>query len=595
MPATAKASSALILTMPSDREVVMTRVFGAPRHLVFEAWTKPEHLLQWFGPHSCPLVACEIDFCVGGGWRYVLRGPDGKDMVMRGVYQEIKRPELLISTESFDDYPAGGESINTMTFSEENGETTLTTRVLYGSQEIRDAVIRSGMEQGAGETYDRLEDHLRTVAGELVITRMFDAPRELVFECWTEPQHLQRWQGAPRGFTVTSSESDVRPGGFFRICMRSPEGVDNWLEGGYREISKPQRLVFTHVWLDANRKPGKETLVTITLAERDGKTELTLRQTGFASVESRDGHKVGWNSALDVLVDYLSEAARSIVVTRLFDAPRNLVFDAWTDSRHVGNWWGPRGFTTTTHEMDVRPGGVWRLTMHGPDGVDYQNKITYLEVAKPERLVYDHGGAAARVTVTFEDEGGKTRLTMRMVFQSGEVRDAVVKKHNAVEGANQTLDRFGEQLNKMQELITMRMFDAPREVMFKAWTEPERLKRWWGPKGFTNPVCEVDARPGGAIRIDMRAPDGVVYPMTGTFVEIVKPERLVFISAALDNNGEPLFEVLNTVTFAAEGDKTRLTLHARVSKVRGEAAPYLAGMEEGWSMSLDRLADEVKG
>jgi uncharacterized protein YndB with AHSA1/START domain len=93
----------------------------------------------------------------------------------------------------------------------------------------------------------------------------------------------------------------------------------------------------------------------------------------------------------------------------------------------------------------------------------------------------------------------------------------------------------------------------------------------------------------------MRAPDGVVYPMTGTFVEIVKPERLVFISAALDNNGEPLFEVLNTVTFAADGGKTKLTLHARVSKVRGEAAPSLAGMEEGWSMSLDRLADEVKG
>lgn len=595
MPASAKASSALILTMPSDREVVMTRVFDAPRHLVFEAWTKPEHLLQWFGPHSCPLVACEIDFCVGGGWRYVLRGPDGKDMVMRGVYQEIKRPELLISTESFDDYPAGGESINTMTFSEENGKTKLTTRVLYGSKEIRDAVIRTGMEHGAGETYDRLEDHLRTVAGELVITRMFDAPRDLVFECWTEPQHLQRWQGAPRGFTVTSSESEIRPGGFFRICMRSPEGVDNWLEGGYREISKPQRLVFTHVWLDANRKPGKETLVTITLAERDGKTELTLRQTGFASVESRDGHKVGWNSALDVLVDYLSEAARSIVVTRLFDAPRDLVFDAWTDSRHVGNWWGPRGFTTTTHEMDVRPGGVWRLTMHGPDGVDYQNKITYLEVAKPERLVYDHAGGEARVTVTFEDQGGKTRLTMRMVFRSAEVRDVVVKKHNAVEGANQTLDRFGEQLNKMQELITMRMFDAPREVVFQAWTDPERLKRWWGPKGFTNPVCEVDARPGGAIRIDMRAPGGVVYPMTGTFVEIVKPERLVVISAALDTNGEPLFEVLNTVTFAAEGGKTKLTLHARVSRLRGEAAPYLAGMEEGWSMSLDRLADEVKG
>jgi len=145
------------------------------------------------------------------------------------------------------------------------------------------------------------------------------------------------------------------------------------------------------------------------------------------------------------------------------------------------------------------------------------------------------------------------------------------------------------------EFVITRVFDAPREVVFKAWTDPQRLKRWWGPKGFTNPACEVDARPGGAIRIDMRAPDGVVYPMTGTFVEVVEPERLVFISAALDANGEPLFEVLNTVTFSEEGGKTKLTVHASVSKVKGEAAPHLAGMEKGWSMSLDRLAEEVQG
>jgi uncharacterized protein YndB with AHSA1/START domain len=579
------------VTTPSDREIVMTRVFDAPRHLVFEAWTKPEHLLRWFGPHSCPLVACEIDFCVGGAWRHILRNADGKELVMRGIYQEIRQPERLVPTESFDAYP--GESINTMTFADENGKTKLTTRVLYGSKEIRDAVIRSGMERGAAETYDRLEDHLRTMAGELVITRLFDAPRELVFECWTQPEHLQHWQGAPRGFTVTSYESDIRPGGFFRICMRSSEGADRWLEGEYRAIEKPERLAFTHAWLDADRKPGKPTLVTITLAERDGKTELTLRQTGFPSAESRDGHKYGWNSALDVLVDYLHEAALAIVVTRVFDAPRNLVFDAWTDAKHVGNWWGPRGFTTTTHEMDIRPGGVWRLTMHGPDGVDYQNTITYLEVAKPERLVYDHGGAGARVTVTFEDQAGKTRLTMRMVFRSAEAREGVVKKRNAIEGANQTLDRFGEQLGKMQELIATRVFDAPRDVVFRAWTDPERLKRWWGPKGFTNPVCEVDVRPGGAIRIDMRAPDGVVYPMTGAFVEIVEPARLVFTSSALHKNGEPLFEILNTVTFAEEDGKTKLTLRASVSKSRGEAAPHLAGMEQGWSESLDRLATEV--
>jgi uncharacterized protein YndB with AHSA1/START domain len=589
MPASpAKASSALSVSTPSDCEIMMTRVFDAPRRLVFEAWTKPEHLLHWFGPHSCPIVSCEMDFRPGGAWRFILRGPGGKNLGMRGMYKEIAPFERLVSTESFDDFP--GESLNTITLSEQDGKTTLTIRVLYPSKEIRDAVIQSGMELGAGETYDRLAEHLVTMSTEkdLVITRV------LVFDCWTDPEHLRHWQGAPRGFTVTSHETDIRPGGFFRICMRSPEGVENWLEGGYREMVKPERLVITHRWLDADRKPGKETLVTITLVERDGQTELTLRQSGFESVESRDGHKFGWTSALGVLADYLDEARRAIVVTRVFNAPRTLVFDAWTDARHIGRWYGPQGFSITTHSMDLRPGGVWLFTMHGPNGVDYPNKITYLEIVKPELLVYDHGDQGTpgyfQTTVTFAEDGDKTKLTMRMLFPSAAERDTVVKTYNAIQGANQTLDRLGEQLAKMQELITTRVFDAPREIVFKAWTDPEQLKHWWGPKGFTNPVCEVDVRPGGAIRIHMRAPDGMVHPMTGVFQEIVQPERLVFTTQALDNHGEPLFDILNTVTFADENGKTKLTLHARVLKVQPEAAPRLAGMEQGWSLSLDRLA-----
>ena len=146
-------------------------------------------------------------------------------------------------------------------------------------------------------------------ATELLITRVLDAPRSLVFEAWTKPEHLEHWQGAPRGFTVTTHEVDLRPGGAFRVCMRSPEGVDHWLRGIYREIVAPGRLVFTHAWLDTQGKPGKETLVTITLAERGGKTLLTLHQTGFQSVESRDGHKEGWTSTFDRLAEYLVGAA----------------------------------------------------------------------------------------------------------------------------------------------------------------------------------------------------------------------------------------------------------------------------------------------
>ncbi len=146
-----------------------------------------------------------------------------------------------------------------------------------------------------------------------------------------------------------------------------------------------------------------------------------------------------------------------------------------------------------------------------------------------------------------------------------------------------------------KDLVFTRIFDAPRDLVFKAWTEAEHLKRWWGPHGFTNPVCEVDPRPGGAIRIDMRGPDGTIYPMTALYREIVEPERLVFTSAALDEKGNPLFEVLNTVTFAEHAGKTKLTVHASVVKATAEAAPYLAGMDQGWSQSLDRLANFITG
>jgi uncharacterized protein YndB with AHSA1/START domain len=142
---------------------------------------------------------------------------------------------------------------------------------------------------------------------------------------------------------------------------------------------------------------------------------------------------------------------REIVVTRLLDAPRALVFDAWTDAAHISAWWGPRGFTTTTHEMNVRPGGVWRFVMHGPDGVDYRNRVVYTEVARPERLVYAHRGEGVddhgefHVTVTFTEEDGRTRVVLRM--QAASVAECErMKAFGAIEGGHQTLERLGEYL-----------------------------------------------------------------------------------------------------------------------------------------------------
>ena len=140
-----------------------------------------------------------------------------------------------------------------------------------------------------------------------------------------------------------------------------------------------------------------------------------------------------------------------------------------------------------------------------------------------------------------------------------------------------------------KELKITRILNAPRELVFEAWTNPKHLAEWWGPSGFTNPVCKADAKNGGKIYIEMTAPDGTVYPMNGTFKEIIKPEKIVFISGALDKNGNTIFEVLNTVTFANENGKTKLTLHAVVDDINDEAKPYIDGMNQGWSQSIDRL------
>ena len=150
----------LKVTTPSDREVKMVRVFDAPRAMVFDAFTRCELLKRWFGPRGFSLAVCEGDFKVGGTWRFVLRGPDGGEMGMRGVIREMVRPERLVHAESFDDYP--GESLVTTQFIEDAGKTTVTITVRYESKQIRDAVIASGMEHGAAETYDRLAEYLES-------------------------------------------------------------------------------------------------------------------------------------------------------------------------------------------------------------------------------------------------------------------------------------------------------------------------------------------------------------------------------------------------------------------------------------------------
>jgi uncharacterized protein YndB with AHSA1/START domain len=150
----------LKVTTPSDREVMLTRVFDAPRQMVFDAFTKPELIKRWFGPRGWSLSQCEVDLKVGGKWRFVLRSPEGQEMGMSGVWRELQPYDRMVHTESFDDFP--GESQVTTVLTEKDGKTTLQATVRYASKEVRDAVIASGMEHGAAESYDKLSEMFAT-------------------------------------------------------------------------------------------------------------------------------------------------------------------------------------------------------------------------------------------------------------------------------------------------------------------------------------------------------------------------------------------------------------------------------------------------
>ena len=190
--------------------------------------------------------------------------------------------------------------------------------------------------------------------------------------------------------------------------------------------------------------------------------------------------------------------------------------------------------------------------------------------------------------MTFTAQGKRTRVSMRSVWPTAEALAAVMK-YNVVEGGRQTMARLAGYLPSLEDgsaegsMVLTRLFDAPPSMVFEAWSTPKGLARWWGPKDFTLPSCEVDFRPGGAYRMVMRGPDGKDYPFHGSYREIVPNERIVF-NAVVDHGSET-FEVLTVVTFVEEGSGTRLTVRQAVPAARDAAK----GQLEGWNGSLEKL------
>lgn len=271
-----------------------------------------------------------------------------------------------------------------------------------------------------------------------------------------------------------------------------------------------------------------------------------------------------------------------IQLTRVYDAPVKLVWEAWTDPKQVEKWWGPRGFTLTTKSKNLRPGGKWIYTMHGPDGTDYPNITTYHEVIKYEKLVYDHGGNDERdklftVTVTFREEKGKTTLSMTSTLPTPEEAKAMKQFIKNANG-NSTWDRLGEYLEKETSgrdlFLINRSFETDIKTVFEMWVNPDLYVRWMGPAGAAMAFIRADVKVGGSSQWSMTTADGQTkYGKLNTY-----PDTL-----------------LTTVTFVEEGaNETRVTVRWDVFGEATEAERQAFRdmkpvMTVGWSESFDKL------
>ena len=296
---------------------------------------------------------------------------------------------------------------------------------------------------------------------------------------------------------------------------------------------------------------------------------------------------------------------------RTYVAAVQAVWDAWTDPAEVALWWGPRGFSLTTHSKDLRIGGTWRYTMHGPDGTDFPNKTTYHVVEPLRKLVYDHGATddtppLFHVTVLFEELDGKTRMDMTMALADAE---AAAQTRQFIRHANgdSTWDRLAEYLGKRladeDKFVINRSFAAPLDVVFDMWTKPEHLARWLPPTGMEMRFLRADIRTGGESLYCMSNAAITMYGRAH-YETIRRPDLLVYTQQFCDEHENvarhPMAPVWpetmrTTVLFAAETpQRTRVTVTWQVegNATAAELAAFLehrASMTQGWSGSFDKL------
>lgn len=306
-----------------------------------------------------------------------------------------------------------------------------------------------------------------------------------------------------------------------------------------------------------------------------------------------------------------------IYLERIYDAPVKLVWEAWTDPEHVKKWWGPRGFTLTTHSKDLRVGGSWSYTMHGPDGTDYPNKTIYHEVVPYSRLVYDHGGNDDRpplfkVTVNFiELKNKKTKMEMWMALESPEAA-AQTKKFIKSAGGNSTWDRLAEYLDQnisgKEAFYINRSFETNIENIYEMWTNPKHLEKWAPPTEFTMQFISGHIASGGETFYMMTNGKDVTLYGKNHYKEMSKPNLIVYTQQFCDEEGHlsrhPLSPtwpsyILTTVTLEKEDtNMTRVTLKWEPygDFTQEELKTFIdekAGVTQGWTGSFDKLEDLI--
>lgn len=270
------------------------------------------------------------------------------------------------------------------------------------------------------------------------VARVFDAPRDLVFKAWADPALLARWYG-PRGYSATVDHMDFRVGGTFEMAFIGPDGVKLPFFGEYVEIVPGERIVFTSGFPGG---PRDQVHTTVTFADEAGKTRLHVHQIFHVTPGMEGaaaGMQQGWDESVDRLGEFLAGRKRAVVtvrsdthvvITREFDAPRRLVFEASTRPESMRRWYGPRALTVTDCEIDLRPGGSYRWTLRAPDGSEYKFMGEYREIQAPERMVYterfllgDTWTNDVLYAVTLVETGGKTLLTILLTYATRADRD----------------------------------------------------------------------------------------------------------------------------------------------------------------------------